>query len=554
MKQLLIETIEVKPNQVGKGSTGGYVAESIGGKLIVTLPATVCDKKNLNERVYSSALMEGVAKRSKNAFESRELLSSVNEHPSDPYVTPGQASHVVIDAWVQEGVFYNKWEILETATGKDLRALIESGVSFGVSIRGLGSVDYNGNIQEDYDYLGTDCVAEPSAQLRVRPEIVKESATVPGKNSSNNGFTKESKDMKDKASVTRYLSEQKVLMQSEMQGENKVAAFQRAASVEEVLAESSLQGKDLAEVFTLWEGIKKDCLDVKEAAASEDKSALYGKVIEQRNKQLNTMAKNITQVTQQLQETKVAAATKVNASDRRAKTAEAQLKHAVKESAKLKAENAKLRARNDSLLAEMVKKNFAYRLAVKEAAKLNFAYKVAVQEAARVAKGKKLIVVKEAKKALTESMFTFFTDADYQSFAGAGRPFGKMEPMIAEGNNYQAVLAGTDDGATQVQIFTEDGSMWAKPVNEWSEFVGQVANELPETVDAAKLQAMGFENLSGGFGESKAKSFKTAAKKPTVQESSKGRVIDNGRGSKEEKPAVQESAFERGEHKIPGWL
>lgn len=552
MKQLLIETIEVKPNQVGKGSVGGYVAESVGGKLIVTLPATVCDKKNLNERVYSSALMEGVSKRSKNAFESRELLSSVNEHPSEPYVTPGQASHVVIDAWVQEGVFYNKWEILETATGKDLRALIESGVSFGVSIRGLGSVDYNGNIQEDYDYLGTDCVAEPSAQLRVRPEVVKESAGSPGKNSSINGFTKESKDMKDKASVTRYLSEQKVLMQSEMQGDNKVAAFQRAASVEEVLAESSLQGKDLAEVFTLWEGIKKDCLDVKEAKA-EDKSALYGKVIEQRNKQLNTMAKNITQVTQQLQETKVAAAAKVNASDRRAKTAEAQLKHAVKESDRLKKENAKLRARNDALLAETVKKNFAYRLAIKEAAKLNLAYKYAVQEAARLAKGKKLIVVQESKKALTESMFTFFTDADYQSFAGAGRPFGKMEPMIAEGNNYQCVLAANDDGDTQVQIFTEDSSSWSKPVKDWSEFVGQVANELPESVDDAKLQAMGFQQMSAGFGESKAKSFKIA-KKPVVQESSKGRVIDNGRGSKEEKPAVQESAFERGEHKIPGWL
>lgn len=552
MKQLLIESYTVPPKEVNNKNSYGYISESINGKLVVTLPATKCDVRNLNERVYSSALMEGVSKRSKNAFESRELLSSVNEHPSEPYVTPGQASHVVIDAWVQEGVFYNKWEILETATGKDLRALIESGVSFGVSIRGLGSVDYNGNIQEDYDYLGTDCVAEPSAQLRVRPEVVKESASSPGKNSSINGFTKESKDMKDKASVTRYLSEQKVLMQSEMQGDNKVAAFQRAASVEEVLAESSLQGKDLAEVFTLWEGIKKDCLDVKEDKA-EDKSALYGKVIEQRNKQLNTMAKNITQVTQQLQETKVAAAAKVNTSDRRAKTAEAQLKHAVKESDRLKKENAKLRARNDALLAETVKKNFAYRLAIKEAAKLNLAYKYAVQEAARLAKGKKLIVVQESKKALTESMFTFFTDADYQSFAGAGRPFGKMEPMIAEGNNYQCVLAANDDGDTQVQIFTEDGSSWSKPVKDWSEFVGQVANELPESVDDAKLQAMGFQQMSAGFGESKAKSFK-AAKKPVVQESSKGRVIDNGLGSKEEKPAVQESAFERGEHKIPGWL
>lgn len=552
MKQLLIETIQVTPGQVGRGSVGGYVAESIGGKLIVTLPATVCDKKNLNERVYSSTLMEGVAKRSKNAFESRELLSSVNEHPSDPYVTPGQASHVVIDAWVQEGVFYNKWEILETATGRDLRALIESGVSFGVSIRGLGSVDYNGNIQEDYDFLGTDCVAEPSAQLRVRPEIVKESAKAPNKNSSINGFTKESKDMKDKASVTRYLSEQKVLMQSEMAGSNKVAAFQRAASVEELLAESTLQGKDLAEVFTLWEGIKKDCLDVKEAAASEDKSALYGKVIEQRNRQLNVMAKNITQVTQQLQETKRGAATKVSAADRRARMAESRLKHALTESTKLKKENTKLRGRNDSLLAEMAKRGFAYLTAIKEAAKLNVAYKFAVQEAARLAKGKKLVVVKEAKK-LVESVFTFFTDADYQSFAGAGRPFGKMEPMISEGNDYQCILAANEDGDTQIQVFMQDGSSWSKPVASWAEFM-EFANSLPETImPDVSLEDLGFQQMGSGFGESKVKSFKVAAK-PVVQESSaKGKVIDNTR-SKEDKPAVEESAQTRGEHVFPGWL
>jgi hypothetical protein len=555
-KILLIETLQVRPSDVSRVTPSGYIAESIGGKLIVTLPATTCDKKNLNERVYSSSVMESVCNKSKNAFESRELLSSVNEHPSEPYVTPGQASHVVTDAWVKDGIFYNKWEILETATGRDLRALIEAGVSFGVSIRGLGSMDYQGNILEDYEFCGTDCVAEPSAQLRVRPNVVKEN-----KSPSDNFYdkTKESK-MKDKNSVLKYISEQKVLMESEIKGD-KVAAFKRAAAVEDILAESTLQGKELAEVFTVWEGVKNSCFKnlVESKGESDDVDAqvsMYRKVIEKRNTQLNVMGKALTKMTEQLNATKrltqkkiVEAVTTVNG---KAKTSDSQLRAAMAENKALKVEVAKLKKLSDGLLAEATIASLSYKLAVKEASRINIGYKIAVKEAAKLAKGKKLIIVKEAsdgKQFIKESLFAFFSGVDYETYAGAGRPFGKMEPMISEGSNYTAILAGTDDSTTQVQVFTEDGKVWAKDVAAWNDFYA-FASQIPETVTEDLMKEYGFTNIGSGpaFNESKAKSFKTV-----VTESSK--VINNsGLNDKKEVVEFKETAHTRGEVPHAGWI
>lgn len=544
-KILLIETLQVKPSQVNKPGPSHYVKESVGGRLIITLPATVCDKKNLNERVYGSTLMENVSRNAKPSFESRELLSSVNEHPSEPYVTPGQASHIVIDSWVKDGVFYNKWEILETATGKDLRALVEANVAFGVSIRGVGSVDYQGNILEDYEFLGCDCVAEPSAQLRVKGQVVKE-------NSQPSIFKKESNTMKTKESTLAYLGEQRVLIDSELKT-NRIAAFQRVAAVETALSESSLGGKDIADVYHAWNSIKTETLkavDNKPENLSESANSLLTKTLERRTNQLKVMSKGITQIAEQLKLTKEASTLRIAqlVSEKKVggKTNDVQFRRSVAINKRMTTENSKLKLENKQLLNAATKHNVAYRLAVKEAAKLNVAYKMAIKEAAKLAKGKKLIVVHEGKQKLTESAFSFFTDADYQVYAGAGKPFGKMEPMISEGANYQAVLAGTDNGVTQIQVFTETGSSFYKNVDSYSDFY-QFASQLPETVTESDLTGMGFTSMGAAFGESVKKS------KTPVTESRK--IINNTKGATTLKAEPAKlTAHERGEHAFKGWM
>ena len=60
MKQLLIETLQVSPEQIAsKTGSKHYLVESASnGRLIVTLPMTVLDEKNLNNRIYSTAVFE----------------------------------------------------------------------------------------------------------------------------------------------------------------------------------------------------------------------------------------------------------------------------------------------------------------------------------------------------------------------------------------------------------------------------------------------------------------------------------------------------------------
>lgn len=554
-KKLLIETIVIKPSQVGKADAGHYLVESSNGKMVITLPMTVLNKRNLNDRIYSTAVFESAIPRAKTAMENRELLSSVNEHPTEPYVTPGEASHVVTEMWIDGDHLMGKWEILETTNGKNLRALVDANVSFGVSIRGLGSTDYDGNIlAEDYEILGCDCVGEPSAQLRVRPEVVKESS----KSSFNRYNPIKESDMKDKKTLLGYISEQKVLMENDIKNKDQINALKRAAAVEDVLAESQIPNKDLAEVYANWESTKEGCfkqINESKDATGNEQVDFYKKVLEQRNKQLQVMAKGMTQMTEQLATTKKMVNTKLaesnTDSDAKVKVAETAAKTANAKVVKLTKENAELGAKVKKLASEGSKKTVAYTMAIKEAAKLNVAYKLAVKEAAKLVKGKKLVVkVNEAKAPVMEAAdFSFFTDVDYQTFAGADRPFGKMEPMVTEGDDFQMVLAGTEDGTTQLQVFAPNAT-WSKTVNDLKDALASAAL-IHGAAEDNPFEKLGWTKIGDGFmGESKAKSFKV---KKSVTES-KNRVIPNKTTLDNKEEPIVESAIARGEHVFRGWI
>jgi hypothetical protein len=58
-----------------------------------------------------------------------------------------------------------KIEVLPTPSGNILKELIKSGVTVGVSSRGMGSLEQNGNVmevQDDFELLCWDFVSTPS--------------------------------------------------------------------------------------------------------------------------------------------------------------------------------------------------------------------------------------------------------------------------------------------------------------------------------------------------------------------------------------------------------
>jgi len=73
-----------------------------------------------------------------------------------------RVSHMIVDIEMGGNDGIGKLKLLPTPMGNICKTLIESGVKLGVSSRGSGNVDHNGNVQ-GFDIVTVDIVANPSA-------------------------------------------------------------------------------------------------------------------------------------------------------------------------------------------------------------------------------------------------------------------------------------------------------------------------------------------------------------------------------------------------------
>lgn len=386
-KMLLIERLVVSPrSSLAESSSQGpaYLVENSGGKTRVKLPVTVLEVRNENGRVYSTSVMENAVKKCADDFKMRKLLCTVNDHPKDPYVAPGEASHIVTNAWCENGYLWNEWEVLETHNGKNLKALIAANVAIGVSIRGLGSMDNYGNILEDYEYLGTDCVGQPSAKLWVAPQVVSESMM----NSDKGNFS-----MKTLNDALKYLSEQQILLGAES---DKMEAFKRATVVESALAVLPLPPKDLVEIHKKWDSIKSTVFVESPGESIDQLKESIKKLNEKLDLQSKYYRKEIAKLSEQANK----------ATDILKKALKASFKKTVESSSKAshltkKYQTAiKIAAKSQTRMAESLelatKYKIKYGIAISEAAISDKKYGFAVKEAAA------LLKKPVAKKAQTE--------------------------------------------------------------------------------------------------------------------------------------------------------
>ena len=85
--------------------------------------------------------------------------------PDDSVINLKNASHLVTKTWWDGDSVMGKIEVLDTPSGKVLKALLQSGVKLGISSRGLGSVRESGGItmvEDDFQLICFDIVSEPS--------------------------------------------------------------------------------------------------------------------------------------------------------------------------------------------------------------------------------------------------------------------------------------------------------------------------------------------------------------------------------------------------------
>jgi len=122
--------------------------------------------KNRNGRVYPEDILNTEVERYSNEFVDKNRAMGELGHPEGPTVNLERVSHIIKDLRVEGKNIYGKAKILETPMGKIAKNLLNEGCMFGVSSRGMGSLQEKNGInyvQDDFMLASVDIVADPSA-------------------------------------------------------------------------------------------------------------------------------------------------------------------------------------------------------------------------------------------------------------------------------------------------------------------------------------------------------------------------------------------------------
>jgi len=138
-----------------------YVAD---GGMILSGVMQRADTVNGNGRVYPHNVLIKEMKNYQKLVKENRALGEL-DHPEDSVINLKNASHMITEVWWDNKNVMGKAKVLDTPSGKILRSLVDSGVTLGISSRGMGSVtESNGQttVEEDFQLICFDFVSEPS--------------------------------------------------------------------------------------------------------------------------------------------------------------------------------------------------------------------------------------------------------------------------------------------------------------------------------------------------------------------------------------------------------
>ena len=148
-----------------------YSAEQIkesrelnNGKVVMKGILQKADTLNQNGRVYPKEILEREVRNYQKFIKESRALGEC-DHPDSSVVELKNASHIIREAYMDDGICYGTVELLDTPSGKILQSLVESGVTLGISSRGVGSTRREGDydvVQDDFQLICWDYVSEPS--------------------------------------------------------------------------------------------------------------------------------------------------------------------------------------------------------------------------------------------------------------------------------------------------------------------------------------------------------------------------------------------------------
>ena len=120
------------------------------------------DIRNQNQRIYPSSEIARAVKTVNDQIAGGYSVLGEVDHPADLRINLDRVSHMMTKMWMDGPNGYGKLKILPTPMGQLIQTMLESGVKLGVSSRGSGEVDGNGDVK-DFEIITVDIVAQPSA-------------------------------------------------------------------------------------------------------------------------------------------------------------------------------------------------------------------------------------------------------------------------------------------------------------------------------------------------------------------------------------------------------
>jgi len=134
------------------------------GGMIISGKLQEAEKPNGNQRVYPIKTLQREVVNYQKLVKERRALGEL-DHPDDSVINLKNASHLITNVWWEGNAVMGKAQVLDTPSGNVLKSLVNSGVSLGISSRGLGSVtESNGStlVEDDFQLICFDIVSEPS--------------------------------------------------------------------------------------------------------------------------------------------------------------------------------------------------------------------------------------------------------------------------------------------------------------------------------------------------------------------------------------------------------
>jgi hypothetical protein len=149
-------------------ASAGFIVEDMrgkGGRLTLKGPMQRCEAPNQNKRIYPRSILHREFENMQKSVLEKRAMGEL-DHPETSTVSLEKVSHVVREMWWDGDTWMGRIEVLDTPCGKIAQSIIDSGVTLGISSRGVGSTSTNEGgidvVSDDFTMVCYDLVCEPS--------------------------------------------------------------------------------------------------------------------------------------------------------------------------------------------------------------------------------------------------------------------------------------------------------------------------------------------------------------------------------------------------------